>query len=336
MLPVEQQNGVHMADIYIISGFLGAGKTTLIKTMVRSVFKDKKVIVIENDFGEAGIDAGLLKECDLKVTSLNAGCICCSLTGDFERAVDRILEDFSPDAILVEPSGVSRLSDIIKICLKKEDEEKAYLRKTITVVDTRSFDKYQKNYGEIFMNQIVYADLILFSHQKECLDKLRHTEDEIREINPEARIETGFWDSLSSAVFHYGPQNSSIFKLEMKEAMSMKPVKLRGRARKNDSQRFDFIRRFFAKDVLSAVTLEWTTPLSEDQLRKKVLYVVEHAKGEILRGKGIVASGSQGLVFHFVSGGLNIEPVNAAGNQVCFIGAGLDAQQIKTLFSEGK
>ena len=128
-----------MTDVYVISGFLGAGKTTLIKTMVRSAFKNKKLVVIENDFGEAGIDAGLLKECNLAVTSLSDGCICCSLTGDFEKAMERILKDYIPDAVLVEPSGVGRLSDLIKICLKQEDRGLIHLKRTITVVDIRSF-----------------------------------------------------------------------------------------------------------------------------------------------------------------------------------------------------
>ena len=98
-----------MTDVYVISGFLGAGKTTLIKTMVRSALRNKKIVVIENDFGEAGIDAGLLKECSLAVTGLSDGCICCSLAGDFEKAMERILKDYIPDAVLVEPSGVFRL-----------------------------------------------------------------------------------------------------------------------------------------------------------------------------------------------------------------------------------
>lgn len=103
-----------MTNIYLISGFLGAGKTTLIKTMVRSVFRDKKIVVIENDFGEAGIDTGLLRECNLTVTSLNAGCICCTLTGDFEKALERIRKDYAPEIILVEPSGVGKLSGIAR------------------------------------------------------------------------------------------------------------------------------------------------------------------------------------------------------------------------------
>ena len=156
-----------MTDIYIISGFLGAGKTTLIKTMVRSAFRNKEIVVIENDFGEAGIDAGLLRECNLAVTSLSDGCICCSLTGDFEKAIERVVKEYAPEAVLVEPSGVGKLSDIIKICFKQEDKGCLHLKKAITVVDVRSFDKYRKNYGEFFEDQIAYADLIMLSHQEE-------------------------------------------------------------------------------------------------------------------------------------------------------------------------
>lgn len=324
-----------MTDIYIISGFLGAGKTTLIKTLVQSVFRDKEVVVIENDFGEAGIDAGLLREYSLTVTSLSAGCICCSLTGDFEKAVKRILEDYRPDAIIVEPSGVGKLSDIARVCLKQENQGRLCLKKTITVVDVRSFDKYRMNYGEFFEDQIAYADLVLLSRQEELGGRICHMEDKIREIHPEARIEADFWDSIPPAVFCSGPRCSGLFRLEMEEAVSMKPVRIKGRGSKPDSGNLGFIRSRFAREVFSSVTLEWKESLLEDQLRRKVMNVVEHAVGEVLRGKGIVASGSHGLVFHFVPGSLNIEPVRAGGSQVCFIGTGLDGKEIRKLFNEG-
>ena len=189
-----------MTDVYVISGFLGAGKTTLIKTMVRSALRNKKIVVIENDFGEAGIDAGLLKECSLAVTGLSDGCICCSLAGDFEKAMERILKDYAPDAVLVEPSGVGRLSDIIKICLKQEDRGLIHLKKTITVVDIRSFDKYRKNYGEFFEDQIAYADLILLSRQEEDVHEIQPVKAKLRKLNPEARIEADFWESIPASV----------------------------------------------------------------------------------------------------------------------------------------
>lgn len=319
-----------MTDIYIISGFLGAGKTTLIKAMVKTVFRDKRIVVIENDFGEAGIDAGLLRECSLTVTSLSDGCICCSLTGDFEKAVKRILEDYGPDAIVVEPSGVGKLSDIAKVCLRQEVQGKLYLRKAITVVDVRSFDKYRMNYGEFFEDQIGYGDLILFSHQKECQNRLGVIEHNIREMNPGARIEPGAWDCLPLEALTRGSRSSRLFGLEMEEAASMKPVRIKTR----DGQGRSLFRSHFAREVFSSITLEWNEPLLEDQLRKKVLNVVEHAGGEILRGKGIVASGSHGLIFHFVPGTLDVEPAVEKGNQVCFIGTGLNEQEIRTLFNE--
>lgn len=324
-----------MTDIYIISGFLGAGKTTLIKTMVRSAFKGREVVVVENDFGEAGIDAGLLRECSLTVTSLSAGCICCSLNGDFERAVEQILKDYAPAAIFVEPSGVGKLSDVIKSCLKLEDAGKLCLKKAITVIDIRSFDKYRENYGEFFEDQIAYADLILLSHQEESLYKIQTIEKKIQEINQEAKIEADFWDSIPVSVFRNGPRNSSIFKLELAEAVSMKPVRVRGGSHGRGEEKKGFFRRHFAGDVFSSVTLECNGVLSEAELRKRVRQVVEHGSGDILRGKGIVSDGVHGLIFHYLPGSLNIEPASIEGNQVCFIGTGLDEQQIRTLFGEG-
>lgn len=321
-----------MTDVYIISGFLGAGKTTLIKTMVRSAFKNKEIVVIENDFGEAGIDAGVLRECSLAVTSLSDGCICCSLTGDFEKAIERILEDYAPDSILVEPSGVGKLSDIIKICLKQEDRGRIRLKKAMTVVDIRWFNKYRKNFGEFFEDQIAYADLILLSHQEEDVDEIPSVRSKIQKMNPEARIEADFWESIPASVFRHGLRNSRVFRLEMEAAVSMKPARIH--SHREQSRKAGFIRRHFAKEIFSSVTLEWMDPLSEDQLQKKVRHVVKYAEGEILRGKGIVASGRQGLVFHYLPGSLSIEPINAAGDQVCFIGTGLNEQQIRALFSE--
>lgn len=325
-----------MTEIYIVSGFLGAGKTTLIKGLVQLVFKDKKIVVIENDFGEAGIDEGILKECSLTVKSLNAGCICCSLTGDFEKALEQCLKEWKPEIIIVEPSGVGKLSDIVKVCFKKEDEGRLHLKRSITVVDIRFFDKYLQNYGEFFEDQIACADLVLLSHQEEGTEKTGHAQAGIREINPEARIEAGFWDLIPSAIFRYGPRNSKLLKQDICRDAVMKPVRIRAKRRKGPEKGgMRLFRRHFAGEIFSSVTLNWNEPMSEEELRKRVLKVVKHANGSLLRGKGIVACGSHGLVFHFTPESLSIEPVNAPGNQVCFIGAGLDTSQIEALFSEG-
>ncbi|MCI6138995.1 MAG: GTP-binding protein [Clostridiaceae bacterium] len=318
-----------MTDIYIVSGFLGAGKTTLIKTMLQTLFNNKKIVVIENEFGDAGIDAGLLRECSLTVTSLNAGCICCSLMGDFEKSVDRILNQYEPDAIVVEPSGVGRLSDIAKSCLRLEEEGRLRLKKNITVVDVRTFDKYLKNYGGFFEDQITYADLVLLSHQTQRQEEAGSVERAIRKMNPEARVETGLWECIPCGAFLDAHRNASLFQMEMDLAVAMKPVRVRAARRKKG-----FFPFFFASDIFSAVTLECKEAFTKEQLRKRVLHVIQNADGEILRGKGIVANGSHSWIFHFVPDSLEIEPANIKGSQVCFIGTGLDQQQIQILFSE--
>ncbi|WP_077609246.1 GTP-binding protein [Clostridium sp. Marseille-P2415] len=211
-----------MTDIYIISGFLGAGKTTLIQTMVRTVFRDRKVVVIENDFGEAEIDASLLRECRLTVTSMNAGCICCSMTGDFEKAIARIVKEYEPDAILVEPSGVGKLSDIIKSCLRQKDLVR--LNRCITVVDEMKFDKYKENYGEFFQDQIRYADLILLSHQRDHADEIEQTIGKIRDMNQEAQILADFWDSIPVSVFQSGQRVNGVRTLETVTSAGPNPM----------------------------------------------------------------------------------------------------------------
>ncbi|WP_077609243.1 CobW family GTP-binding protein [Clostridium sp. Marseille-P2415] len=317
-----------MTDIYIISGFLGAGKTTLIQTMVRTVFRDRKVVVIENDFGEAEIDASLLRECRLTVTSMNAGCICCSMTGDFEKAIARIVKEYEPDAILVEPSGVGKLSDIIKSCLRQKDLVR--LNRCITVVDEMKFDKYKENYGEFFQDQIRYADLILLSHQRDHADEIEQTIGKIRDMNQEAQILADFWDSIPVSVFQSGQRVNGVRTLETVTSAGPKynrMIRFGGRGEKKG-----YPRLHFAREIFTTVTLDCGGSLSKDQLRQKITRVLKHTDGLILRGKGIVRSGDGGLLFQYIPGILKIEPCTAEGSSVCFIGTGLSEQQIKTLF----
>ena len=164
----------------------------------------------------------------------------------------------------MEPSGVGKLSDIIVSCLKQEDRGLLHLKKAITVVDIRSFDKYRKNYGEFFEDQIIYADLILLSHQEEDARAIQPVQAKIREMNPEARIEADFWESIPASVFRFGPRNSKIFRLEMEAAVSMKPVRIR--SPRELSGKAGFIRRHFAREVFSSVTIEWKGALTEEQL----------------------------------------------------------------------
>lgn len=313
-----------MTDLYIVSGFLGAGKTTLIQTMADHVFQGQKIVVIENDFGEAGIDASFLTSCDITVTSLSAGCICCSIAGDFYKAIGQIVKEYQPDVILVEPSGVGKLSDIIKACLKQK--ELVEIKRCITVVDSRRFDKYKENYGEFFMDQIRYADLILISHMNGDSSEMKEILGKLRECNQEARLEADFWDTIPEGVFRSGTRVQAVDALR-EDVLKTPKIShfLRG-----ISSPFRL-----AREVFASVTLECDASLTTEELKSKLEQVIQKADGIILRGKGIVSCKDATVLFHYIPGMLKIEPCLAEGNKICFIGTGIKEQQIKSLF-EGK
>ena len=185
-----------MAKIDIISGFLGAGKTTLIKKLIAEAFPGEKLVLIENEFGEIGIDGGFLKEAGIQITEMNSGCICCSLVGDFGEALKEVLEKYSPDRVIIEPSGVGKLSDVIKAVQKIGDS--AVINSTAVVVDAAKCKMYMKNYGEFYNNQIEYAGTIILSRTQNVSDeKLDTCLKMIREKNSEASVITTPWDEIA-------------------------------------------------------------------------------------------------------------------------------------------
>ena len=185
-----------MAKIDIISGFLGAGKTTLIKKLIAEAFPGEKLVLIENEFGEIGIDDGFLKEAGIQITEMNSGCICCSLVGDFGEALKEVLEKYSPDRVIIEPSGVGKLSDVIKAVQKIGDS--AVINSTAVVVDAAKCKMYMKNYGEFYNNQIEYAGTIILSRTQNVSDeKLDTCLKMIREKNSEASVITTPWDEIA-------------------------------------------------------------------------------------------------------------------------------------------
>ncbi|MDE6969012.1 MAG: cobalamin biosynthesis protein CobW, partial [Eubacterium sp.] len=152
-----------MTKIDIISGFLGAGKTTFIKKMIEEVFQGQKIVLIENEFGEVGIDGGFLKDAGIEITEMNSGCICCSLVGDFDKNLKEVLEKFHPDRIMIEPSGVGKLSDVMKSVIDLEKERDVKLNALVTVVNAAKATKQMKAFGEFFNNQIEFATTIVLS-----------------------------------------------------------------------------------------------------------------------------------------------------------------------------
>ena len=190
-----------MTKIDIFSGFLGAGKTTLIKKLLKEALSGEKVVLIENEFGEIGIDGGFMKEAGIEVTEMNSGCICCSLVGDFGEALKKVIGQYHPDRILIEPSGVGKLSDVIRAVEGVEkDIPEAQMGSFVTVADAMKCRMYVKNFGEFFLNQIEYAGTILLSRTKKLSqEKLQAAIDLLREHNAKARIITTPWDELTGA-----------------------------------------------------------------------------------------------------------------------------------------
>ena len=190
-----------MTKIDIISGFLGAGKTTLIKKLLDQAFRGEKVVLIENEFGEIGIDGGFLKDAGVEITEMNSGCICCSLVGDFGAALKKVLDDYAPDRIIIEPSGVGKLSDVIAAVEGVQKTTPAlHLHSFVTVVDATKAKVYMKNFGEFFNNQVEHASAILLSRtQNMDQAKLDAAVRLLREKNPKAAILTTPWDQLTGA-----------------------------------------------------------------------------------------------------------------------------------------
>ncbi len=183
--------------IDIFSGFLGAGKTTLIKKLVKEAYAGERVVLIENEFGEIGIDGGFMQDAGINVTEMNSGCICCSLVGDFSKALQRVAAEYAPDRIIIEPSGVGKLSDVIKAVANADLAEGA-LNAFCTVVDAAKCKMYMKNFGEFFGDQVENASCILLSHtDKLSVEKLQTAVALLKEKNPTATIVTSSWDSLT-------------------------------------------------------------------------------------------------------------------------------------------
>ncbi len=185
-----------MTKIDIFSGFLGAGKTTLIKKLIKEAYAGEKVVLIENEFGEIGIDGGFLSDAGIEITEMNSGCICCSLVGDFSKALVKVIEEYNPDRIIIEPSGVGKLSDVIKAA-KTAEEHGATLNAFTTVADVNKCKMYIKNFGEFYNDQIANASCIVLSHTQSAKDeKIAASVEMLREHNAEATIVTTPWDSL--------------------------------------------------------------------------------------------------------------------------------------------
>lgn len=209
-----------MTKIDIFSGFLGAGKTTLIKKLISDGYNGEKLVLIENEFGEIAVDGGFLKDAGIEITEMSSGCICCSLVGDFHDALGKVIDEFHPDRILIEPSGVGKLSDVIKAVQGVETED-VKLNGFTTVVDASKAKMYMKNFGEFFNNQIEHAACIILSRTGKLSEaKLSETLALIKEKNPEAVIITTPWEELSGSVILEAIERKTTLKETLAELIS--------------------------------------------------------------------------------------------------------------------
>ena len=189
-----------MTKINIISGFLGAGKTTLIKKLLGGAFGNEKVVLLENEYGEVGVDSGFMRDSGIQITELNSGCICCTLVGDFSRALDELIDTYHPDRIIIEPSGVGKLSDIRRVVVDMMESHEITLEGSATVADVGKCRMYAKNFGEFFIDQIENAETIILSRtQNTTEERIEKCVNLLREYNEHARIITTPWDELTGA-----------------------------------------------------------------------------------------------------------------------------------------
>ncbi|MBR7099689.1 MAG: GTP-binding protein [Clostridia bacterium] len=206
-----------MTKIDIFSGFLGAGKTTLIKKLIGEVYAGEKVVLIENEFGEIGIDGGFLQDAGVNITEMNSGCICCSLVGDFSKALKEVTEKYSPERIIIEPSGVGKLSDVV-LAVERANLHDAKVNALCAVVDATKCKMYMKNFGEFFNDQIRSATCIVMSHADKCAeDKLALAVSMVKAENPHATVVTTAWDKLSGGDILNAMENKDSLQAELEK-----------------------------------------------------------------------------------------------------------------------
>ena len=344
-----------MTKIDIISGFLGAGKTTLIKKLIQEAFQGEKLVLIENEFGEIGIDGGFLKDSGINVTEMNSGCICCSLVGDFGTALQEVLDTYSPDRIIIEPSGVGKLSDVSKaVSGVMEKNEDVKMNGYVTVADATKCKMYMKNFGEFYNNQIEHAKTIVLSRtDKLSEEKLALALSLIREKNSQASIITTPWEQIDGKQILGAIEESNSLELELLAEEEVCPEcghhhhegehhhHHEGECCHHEGEHHhhhdgEHHHHHHADDVFTSLGMESAHKYSEDELTDilKKLSSEDCGYGNILRAKGIVPA-VEGEWFHFDLVPEEYEIRRGSADytgRMCVIGAELKEKEIKELF----
>ena len=354
-----------MTNIDIFSGFLGAGKTTLIKKLIKESFAGQKVVLIENEFGEIGIDGGFLKESGIQINELNAGCICCSLVGDFRAALQQVVEQYHPDRIVIEPSGVGKLSDVTRAVEGVAEHLDVKLNSFVTVADVNKVKMYMKNFGEFYDDQISHASCIILSRtQTASEEKIAAAVAMLREKNPTATIVTTAWDSLTGEQILKAMSSKDDFKAEL---IAMAAKANEKHAEEDEEEEHEHHHHHYdengvcscghhhhdhdddddddedehehhhdhdADEVFTSWGVETAKKFSKADIEHALTELDGGKYGMILRSKGIVDGGADGwLEFDYVPGEWEVRQRGAdVGGKLVVIGSKLDEKAIAALF----
>ena len=337
-----------MTKIDIISGFLGAGKTTFIKKMIEEVFKGEKIVLIENEFGEVGIDGGFLKDAGIEITEMNSGCICCSLVGDFGKNLHEVIEKFHPDRILIEPSGVGKLSDVMKSVIDVEKDEDVKLNGLITVVNALKASKQMKAFGEFFNNQIEYATTVVLSRsQKATPEQLELCVKQIQALNPKAAVITTPWDEIKGEQILKVVEGQDSLEVKLLAEQHAKEEALEhehehhhdhdehGEECTCGCHDHDHHHHHHADEVFTSWGKETPHKFTKEQIEEVLKTLCETDDyGEILRAKGMVADvNGSWIYFDMVPGEYEIrEGEPDYTGRLCVIGTHIDEHRLEELF----
>ena len=336
-----------MTKIDIFSGFLGAGKTTLIKKLIKEAFAGQQVVLIENEFGEIGIDGGFLKESGIQINELNAGCICCSLVGDFRTALQQVVEQYHPDRIVIEPSGVGKLSDVTRAVEGVAEHLDVQLNSFVTVADVNKVKMYMKNFGEFYDDQISHASCILLSRtQTASEEKIAAAVAMLREKNPTATIVTTAWDHLTGEQILKAMSTKDDFKAEL---IAMAAKANEEHAHEDEEEEHEHHHHHdhdghcccghhhhdhHADEVFTSWGVETARKFTKAEVEHALTELDTGNYGMILRSKGIVDGGADGwLEFDYVPGEWEVRSRSAdVGGKLVVIGSKLNETAIAQLF----
>jgi G3E family GTPase len=337
-----------MAKVDIFSGFLGAGKTTLIKKLIAEGYDTKNIVLIENEFGEIGVDTGFLRESGVKINEMVAGCICCTLVGDFGKALNEVIEQYDPDRILIEPSGVGKLSDVI-IAVQDLQNDKIELNGFTTVVDAKRYKMYMENFGEFFANQVEHASSIFLSHQQSMTSaELDEVVKDIRTLNKNAQIVTTDWDQLSGAKMLEVMESDKTLNAELDKLREEAYEELEAHEHEHEHDHdhdHDHEHHHHhhhhgegehdADEVFGTIGLETAQRYEQEEIRSILEKLSDEEEyGKVLRAKGILqnAAGSW-FQFDYVPGEIDMRDGSADyTGRLCVIGADLNEKALTELF----